>query len=173
MRRAPPRKSTQTPLCAVCAHPRLDTINAELATDAITVTGAAARYSLDRSAVWRHRARHLPLALLAAEDARRVASATMILEEVETIRRFARSVMASTVRTDPNTALRAMDKQLAALALLAKVAGLMADVNVTVSLAKTPEWLTMRDRIVAAVAPWPDARRAVIEAVRHLELVAG
>lgn len=153
-------------VCAVCKHPARSAIDLALATDDMTVRGAAFRWQLDRSAVWRHRARHLPLSLSKAAEAAGIASAARILDELEKIRRLAAALAAQALSgQDRRLALQALDRQLAALGLLARVAGVTGPEVSVQLIQQAPAWQELKGRLVAALEAFPDARRAVLAAL--------
>jgi hypothetical protein len=57
--------------CTVCDHPQRHEIDAELVADRTSYRAIARHHGLDRDAVRRHQANHLPLALVRAEEVRR------------------------------------------------------------------------------------------------------
>lgn len=156
--------------CTVCSHPDRERIDMALAADQLTCRGAAERWRLDKSAVSRHRARHLPLRLLRAAEAEEIAAAGRILSQIDETAKLATALIVRGMRTktfDGRLAVAAMGRRLDALTLLAKVSGLMQpDVSVLI-LQHSPAWLELRDALVEAIKPFPEASRAVLRVLER------
>ena len=100
-----------------------------------------------------------------AKDAETVASADTLLEQVKTLQTRAISILDRADESgDLRTALSAIREARSNLELLGKLAGELQQegtVNITVS----PEWLTLRAVVIAALTPYPDAAQAVSRAL--------
>lgn len=156
--------------CSVCAHPGREEIDLSLAADRVTVRGCAARWRLDKSAVWRHRARHLPLRLAKATEAAEVASANRLLMEMDEAQRAAKDLTARAAKAqDLRVALAGIKTNLDALALLSKVAGLIqTDLSISLAIVSNPDWVALRDDLIRTLARHPAAHREVIAVLeRH------
>lgn len=149
--------------CSLCA--RLD--RAEI--DAALVAGASSRsiadrFQISRSVVVRHSS-HLPVHLAEAHHVQTVAAADDLLTQLSSLRDRALGLLDRAERSgDIRAAVVAIREVRGCLELLGKVAGELRDapqINVVVS----PDWLVLRSRIVAALAPFPDAGMAVAAAL--------
>lgn len=166
----------------MCSHPQRAAVDAEIVADVPFRTIAAPR-GLSHVAVLRHAAAHIPTLLLEARDEElreladsllgRVMShleragklhdaAVAILEEQrerdETtgkIRTKDAAIALSAIRT----ATHALGRESELLELLGRVTGELRDTQVNVVI--MPEWVELRARIVAALAPYPEALVAV------------
>ena len=84
----------------------------------------AARFELSESALKRHRAGHLPLALVRAAEAAEVADADALLDQVRALQRRARAYEAQAAgERDLRLALGALREQRITLELVAKMTG--------------------------------------------------
>ena len=130
--------------CTVCTHPERGTIDALIA--AQSARSVASQYGLAARAVQRHAARHR--ATLPATDA---PPADPLDELVHALR--ARALAGS----DPASReyRLALQAQQAARNAAAPTRPLEAE----------PEWLALRAALVAALAPFPEARQAVADAI--------
>ena len=110
-------------VCTVCSHGDRPTINAALVTGE-PIPAVSARFELSESALKRHRAGHLPLALVKAAEAAEVAEADALLEQVKAIQRRARAYEAqASAAGDLRGALLALREGRATLELLATMTG--------------------------------------------------
>lgn len=136
-----------------------------------SVRDAAGRWGLSKSAVARHKKDHIPEAIAQAQQvqqARLIEHGGTLLEQVEAIKAEAHEIMNLTKSSpDKKTALMAMTKMLDCLELMAKVQGKISD-GASINLTVSPEWARTRELIVAALAPYPDARQAVAAALQTL-----
>ena len=151
--------------CTVCSHDLSHVINTEL------VRGGgnrriAAQYGLSETSVRRHRADHIPELLVKAAEALEAAHADDLLSEVRDLQRRTYAVLEATEQTrEHRTALAAIKEARSNLELLARLLGEL-DSRLVVNLSVHPEWIELRALIVGALAPHPDARDAVVEAIR-------
>lgn len=153
-----------TRVCTVCAHPDRHAIE-----KALVAGGAyrdiAGRYGLTKSAVERHKAEHLPVALVTAAGAEEVRQALDVLQQLKTINGAALTVLRDArAAGDGDLALRAIDRILKQIELQAKLLGDL-DERPVINVLLSPEWQQLRARIVAALAAYPEARVAVAEAL--------
>jgi len=148
----------------VCDHPERHSIDEALVTGT-PYRSVAKRFGLSESAVYRHKVEHLPAHLLKAEEAKEVAQADDLLEQVKHLQGRALDILERAEKAgDLRTALAAISQARGNLELLAKLAGEL-DERPVVNLNVSPEWLELRAVIVAALEPHSDARGAVLRAL--------
>ena len=149
--------------CTICTHESAPEIDRALL-DGEAYRSIAKRYGASASAVLRHR-EHLPNQLVKAREAETVTQADTLLEQVNHLKTRALSILDTAENSgDLRTALSAIREARSTVELLAKLSGELQQegtVNVTVS----PEWLTLRAVVIAALTPYPDAARAVSKAL--------
>ncbi len=150
--------------CTICTHAERHAIEKALV-GGTPNRRIATQYGLSEASVRRHAEGHLPVALVQAQDAREVAHALDVLQQLRTINGAALTVLRD-ARTagDGDLALKAIDRILRQIEVQAKLLGDL-DERPVVNVLVTPEWLTLRARIVAALAAYPEARLAVAEAL--------
>jgi hypothetical protein len=152
--------------CTVCKHPDRETI------DALLVGGEpyrdiAQQFGVSFYAVHRHKS-HLNGALLRAKEAKEVAHADSLLEQVKSLQSKALSILAQAEKTgNLKTALLAIREARGCLELLGKLAGELQSAPV-VNILVSPEWIQVRTLILEALEPFPDARLRVAGALRRL-----
>jgi predicted nucleotidyltransferase len=146
--------------CTICTHPQRHAIE-----KALVAGGAyrdiAGQYGLTKSAVERHKAEHLPVALVAAAGAEETRQALDVLQQLKTINAAALTVLRDArAGQDGDLALKAIDRIQRQIELQAKLLGDLDErpvVNVLIS----PEWHALRGCIVVALAAFPEARVAL------------
>jgi hypothetical protein len=124
----------------------------------------AARYGTSTGALQRHR-EHLPSQLVKAQEQEDVSQAIDVIKQLKAINGATLAILKE-ARAEGNgeLALKAVDRIQRQLELQAKLLGELQQegtINVTVS----PEWLTLRAVVIAALHPYPDAAQAVSRAL--------
>jgi hypothetical protein len=151
--------------CTVCDHSERHSIDEELVTGA-PYRSVAKRFELSESAVYRHKTEHLPAHLLKAREVEEAARADDLLDQVRHLQAHALDILERAEKAgELRTALAAISQARGNLELLGKLAGELDErpqVNVLIS----PEWLELRVAIVGALDSHPEARRAVLRALK-------
>ena len=152
-----------TRVCTVCAHPQRGEIDRLLVGGTALYRNIAERFGLSVAALFRHRTDHLPAALVQAAGAEEVKQALDVVQQLKAINGAALRVLRDAQAAgEGELVLKAVDRVCRQIELQAKLLGDLDDrpvVNVLV----TPEWVALRGRIVAALAPYPKARLALAE----------
>lgn len=146
--------------CTVCQHPERHAIERALVAGG-ALRDIAGQYGLTKSAVERHKAEHLPVALVTAAGAEEVRQALDVLQQLKTINAAALMVLHDArAASDGELALKAIDRIHRQIELQAKLLGEL-DERPVVNVLVAPEWLALRGRIVGALARHPEARLAL------------
>ena len=155
--------------CTVCDHPERDAIARALVGGA-SLGDVAARFGgLSKSAVGRHAAQHLPATLAQSARAAEVARADTILERLAEITKVTRAILADAYRSRTHAlALQAVARLERQLELEARLLGELRD-GPTVNVVLTPEWARAIGVLLAALAPYPEARVRAADALAQLE----
>jgi len=147
-------------VCTVCAHRDRPAIDAAL------VAGTpnrriATQHGLSEAAVRRHAAEHLPASLVTAAGEEATRQALDVLQQLKTINAAALTVLRDArMAQDGDLALKAVDRIQRQIELQAKLLGDL-DERPVVNVLLSPEWAQLRGQLVAALAPFPEARVAV------------
>lgn len=155
-------------VCTVCTHPERQAIDTAL------VAGESFRYVSERfgpsaTALFRHKAEHMPAALTKAQGAQEAAQADDLLGQVRTLQTRTLAILdRAETAGDLPTALRAIGEARRNLELLARLSGEL-DERAQVNILVAPEWLAMRALLFNALAPYPEAKVAVAGALATLE----
>jgi len=149
--------------CTVCTHKsRAEIDRALVAGEAFR--HIAARFDTSTGALQRHKADHLPVTLVKAQEAEEVAQADALLDQVRDLQARGLAILGKAEAAgELRTALAAIREARGNLKLLAKLLGELDErpqVNVLVS----TEWLELRAVVVGALEPHPEAREAVLRA---------
>jgi transposase-like protein len=150
--------------CSVCDHPERQKVDEALVSGA-PYRSIAKRFALSESAVYRHKAEHLPARLAKAREAVEVAQADDLLTQVRDLQDRALAILDRAESAgELRTALGAIREARGSLELLAKLLGDLDErpqVNVLIA-------QEAQTTIIAALAPYPDARQAVADALGEL-----
>ncbi len=155
-------------VCTICTHPDRAAINAALLAGT-PLRSIAEHNGVSATALHRHKEEHVPATLAKAHEVEDVRQALDIVAQLKAINGAALTVLGEARRSgNGELALKAIDRIQRQIELQAKLLGELDDraqVNVVVS----PEWLTLRAAIFAALVTHPDARLAVAGALVALE----
>lgn len=162
--------------CSCCASPHRDAIDEALADPNAVMPVLSRRFGVGENSLLRHRRDHLPSptmrAALTAMATGEGLRALGLVEQVECLRDDASILRQEALSSgDRRAALHAQREMREAIALIAKLRGeIGADTVVNVAvIAADPGWLALRARLVAALAPYPEARQAVADAIEQQE----
>lgn len=159
--------------CSVCEHSRSEEITLELLGNA-PLRSVAKKYSLSVSALQRHK-QHIARQMLLPESAE-ITEPLSVMERVKELDARADCLYNEAMRNNDHlNAVRALKELREITALYAKLTGeLNAQAQVVHQhLHITPEWISLRQTMLAALAPYPEARAALIEAIGGIEDVQG
>jgi hypothetical protein len=157
--------------CTVCTHGQ------RAAIDQAVVAGETFRYVAERfgtstTAVFRHKADHLPAMLVQAQAAKDVAHADSLLDQLATLQADARRIGQKAETTgDLRTALAGIRELVRITELTATLIGEL-DERPQVNVLLAPEWLQVRAALLEALLPYPEARQAVARRLVALEASA-
>jgi hypothetical protein len=110
----------------------------------------------------------VPAQLAHAHHVETVARADDLLSQVQVLRNRAYALLDSAEEAgDIRAAVVAMREVRECIALLAKVAGELPGDGTTVNVLVSSDWARLRSAIMLALAPHPEARIAVADALEH------
>ena len=154
--------------CSICEHEKVEEINKALL-EGVSLRDLAGRYSISKTALHRHKDGHLPAKLVKAQEAREIAKADTLLDQVAGLRDKALSILAKAEQAgDLRTALQGVREAKGCLELLARLQGELQE-QATVNILINPQWLSLRTVILEALDRYPEARQAVARALREVE----
>jgi len=156
--------------CTICNHPQRAEIDRVLAAGQTANTVLSSQFAVTEQALRRHKDKHLPAQLVKAQEAREVAQADDLLAQVKRLQIVTMNVLKLAYDAqDLRTALQAVSQARQNLELVGRIVGELEAERVQVAVVTTsPDWLRLRAAILAALDPHPDARLAVLEAMRDV-----
>lgn len=158
--------------CTICNHREREAIDKALV-DGGAFRNIAQHFAVSATALFRHKAEHLPATMVKAAEAEDVAHAIDVVRQLRDINKAALAVLTDARKDrDGELSLKAIDRIQRQIELQAKLLGELSDapqVNVLVA----PEWLTIRSTLVSVLAPFPEARAALSGALLKLEATSG
>ena len=156
-------------VCTICSHEQRLAIDQALVTTQ-PIRKIAARFGTSPSALTRHKAEHLPVQLVKAQEAQEAAHAGDLLTDVRGLYTKAQAILEQAQGAGAlAVALGGIREARGCLELLAKLQGQLDDrpvVNVLI----TPEWQRLRAVIIEALADEPSARVKVAAALRTIDV---
>src|SRR5690606_14632570 len=109
--------------CTVCGHEKVEEIN-RLLLEGVSLRDLAGQYSISKTALHRHKKDHLPAKLVKAQEAREIAKADSLLDQVIELRDKALSILDKAEQAgDLRTALQGVREAKGCLELLARLQG--------------------------------------------------
>jgi len=155
--------------CTVCAHNDIEEIN-RLLLCSDSYRDLARQFGLSKDALARHKESHIPTELLKSNDIQEIAKADVLLVQLEEIREKTLSLLDKAERAAdtrvygaPVAYLREVREQ---IKLLAELEGRLAS-QPQITIINNPQWIVLRTQIIGALEPYPEAREAVIHAIRE------
>ena len=150
--------------CTVCMHEDRDSIDKALVRGQSYRT-IATQYALSTSAVNRHAHAHLPETLTKAHEIKESAHADALTDRIERLitqsERLLEYGQSEKQGRDWAAGLRELRKS---FELLARVSGEL-DERPQINLIATEQWIELRTVILQALVPYPDAKKAIVEAL--------
>lgn len=149
--------------CTICTHPQRAEIDRELA-EGRSIRDIARRYSVSRPSLHRHRT-HVQDAVQRAVEAKAVQVGVSVLDRIRELNREARALLEE-ARSKGRyaAAVQAIGAATRLLELEAKLLGELDErPSVQVALVASPEWARLRAVVLEALAPYPEARAALVE----------
>ncbi len=151
--------------CTACEHARRQEIDG-LLLDRAPLSRIAREFGLSPSALFRHKHRHLSGPVAAAMRAREEASVgyyNSLAAKVEEAQHLARAEYDA---ASPGSRVRldALDRVLKSIQLEIQHSR-PAGGHTTINILTHPDWIRLKDTIIAALGPFPEAARAVHDAL--------
>jgi hypothetical protein len=151
-------------ICTICSHEERHPINVALVRRE-PYRHIASHYGVSTAALQRHSREHIPKLLLEAFDGLVRRDAEDLAGELARVKEDVhRLKMKAEEDGDLRTALLGCDKALRALELQAKVEQLIQTAP-QINILMTPEWVSLRTRLIYALDAYPEARGSVLRAL--------
>ena len=152
--------------CSVCASPRREEIDHALVSGQESNRRIAAQFGTTESTIRRHRP-HIPPSLLKAADVAEVARSDQLLATMQSLMDEARqTIIEARAAGDQRVRLQAVKTAADVGKTLLQVAGELQDgQTVQIAIIENPAVQGLIARITGALAPYPEARDAVLDAI--------
>jgi hypothetical protein len=146
--------------CSVCTHADRAALD-QMLVEGRPLRETSALFRVSEDALGRHKAEHLPPTLAQPHGAAEAARAEDLLEQVRILRGKAIDLLRKAEAAgDYRTALAGVREARACVELLLEVEGEL-DRRPQVNVLLSAEWVSVRQALLAALAPYPEARAAV------------
>lgn len=156
-------------ICTVCVHKDLDEIN-RLLLCSDSYRDIARRFNLSKDALARHKESHIPELLSKSSNLKAEVESTQgnqTLAEVRELKVRALEILEDAQGAgDLKTALMGIREARGCLELCLKAEGQIKD-STQITIINNPEWVELRTLIIMALEPYPEAKEAVVHAIRQ------
>ncbi|WP_243092849.1 hypothetical protein [Thermus hydrothermalis] len=149
--------------CTICTHPQREEIDRALV-EGESFRNIAERFGVSLGALHRHR-EHVQDDVQRAVEAKAVQVGVSVLDRIRELNREARALL-DEARSKGRyaAAVQAIGAATRLLELEAKLLGELDErPSVQVALVASPEWARLRAVVLEALAPYPEARAALVE----------
>ena len=150
--------------CVTCGHPQREVIDAALVLGQESLRSLAKRYGMDRASLARHRQNHVSPALARVATQREEQGPRSALDRLEGLYDDAKGILEAAKGEGKATLSLAAVRELRSIVeTIARVTGELDERPqvAVLNLAQSPEWLQVRQTLMAALTPYPEARQAV------------
>jgi hypothetical protein len=156
------------PTCSICKDPRIEEINSKIASQE-KLADISRQFAVSEDALSRHKEKCIIKALAASPNTKDIINGDNLLDQLQAARTSALDLLDKAIAAQdtkvygaPSNYLREIRAQ---IELWAKLEGQIDDrpqINVLI----LPEWVELKTKIVAALRLYPEALRAVRDALR-------
>ena len=155
--------------CTVCSHPEKEEID-RLLVRGDSIAGIARDFAVSEDALKRHFDNHVPKTLAASPSAKEITDADKLLFEIEEVKNRAlrlldkaENAQDTRVYGPPSQYLKEFREY---VRLMAELSGKLA-AQPQITIINHPQWIELRTVIIEALDPYPDAKAAVVHAIRE------
>lgn len=153
--------------CTICKSPNRSDIEQAVVNGA-SVRNIASQFGVGYQSVERHIKNCIPQSIQQSQAAKEEAQALDVVAQLRDINKITLEILKESRDKKKNgIALFAIDRVIKQIELQAKLLGAIDTTQVNIYLA--PEWQTIRNTLVQAITPYPEARIAVAAALASLE----
>ena len=151
-------------VCTICSHPERGKIETALV-QAESNRRIASHFGVQEISIRRHVAAHFHATLARARDALEITRGDELLDQVKTVLAKTWVLLArAEANQDDDRTLKALAGLDSRLTLLAKLMGELREQHVY-NILVLPEWQQLRQRVITALIPYPEAHAAVVAAL--------
>jgi hypothetical protein len=155
--------------CTICSHEDSEKINKDLI-GGMPYRSIADRYKISKSALIRHREKHLPGSLIKAKRIEEVTQADSIIERLINLTNETMDIYREVKKAkDYDLALKALARAEKQAELQARLLGELKQES-TINIALMPGWTQVREVILQSFHDCPDKLLSLTEALDELEV---
>jgi len=155
--------------CTVCDHLELEEINRRLVSGN-SIAGISRDFAVSEDALGRHKESHVPKTLAASPSTEDVINGDKLLDQLKEARQKAVNLLDKAINAADTRVYGAPSQYLGEIRqqikLWAELEGRLAS-QPHITIINNPEWVELRTVILIALDPYPQAREAVINAIRE------
>jgi hypothetical protein len=149
------------PTCSICKDPRVEEINRMIGENE-KLADIARKLAVSQDALERHSNRCIIKALIATPNTKEVITGDNLLDQLQEARTRAIAAGDTKIYGPPSSYLSEIRQQ---IKLWAELEGRLAS-QPQITIINNPEWVELRTVIVQALDPFPQAKEAVVNAIR-------
>lgn len=152
--------------CTICIHPMVEQINFAILEGKESFRTISHQFGVSVDALKRHAKNHIPKTLVKSQKAKEEARADSLIEKMKELQEKTDKILSQAEeRGDLKTCLIAIRESRENVNLLAKLLGELQE-GLTVNILTNPEWIALRTKILEALEPYPEAKRALAEKLK-------
>ncbi len=156
------------PACSICGHPQLDEINRMIA-EQEKLTDISRKFAVSDDALRRHKEKCIITALSATPNTKDVIAGDLLLEQLQAVRKKTLELLDMAIEAANTKVYGAPSHYLSELRqqikLWAELEGRISS-QPQITIINNPEWIELRTVIIQALDDHPEAKQAVINAIR-------
>ena len=157
------------PACSICSHPKVEEINSRIANQE-KLTDISREFAVSDDALSRHRDKCIITALSATPNTKEVITGDNLLSQLQAARDKAIDLLDMAIAAGdtkvygpPSSYLSEIRQQ---IKLWAELEGRISS-QPQVTIINNPEWVELRTVIIQALDPFPEAKEALVNAIRN------
>ena len=151
--------------CKICTHRKHSEISDVLMRGEESLSALARRFGVSEDSLSRHRANHLVKAVVPVPEPQEAKRDGDLVGQVQDLQRKTLEILEQAEQVgNQRTMLLAVEQSRRNLELQAKLLGELKS-GKTVNILVMPEWLELKEKLMRALQPYPEAIEAVYEAV--------
>lgn len=151
-------------ICSICSHKRVSAID-ECLVAGESYRSIARQFNISKDALRRHKADHIPKTIAKAQAASEVVRGDSLLDQLKTLQDKAHGIADKAEKAkNYSVALGGIREMVKIIELLAKLQGELQNAP-TVNMFVSAEWVNIQAVVVSALEPYPEAKKAVVDAL--------
>ncbi len=152
--------------CSVCSHPKHKEIDRLLVEGVVSKRTIATRFEINISSVKRHANSHLLTKMVKAQEAKELTEADSLLGQVKDLLKEALKILKKAQKKESwGHATAAIREARGCMEFLGRLSGELKNDKTEINIYNNPKWIIVKEVIIEALGPHPEARAAVFKAL--------